>query len=304
MKVLAFDVGIKHLAYCILEREINIETQEIKYIISDYRRDWNIIDIIIDETIKCNYGVCNNEECENTITLYTEIENKKFFLCTKHKKHYQEILNNNPIIIRENINDKKCCFSSCCKLKSKWLIGEQELCNKHKINIENKLIKNKQLQRYTNFVKSFSTHDLKLRLLEKLEGLKEIFLQVDYVCIENQPTLKNPTMKAISDVIYTWFMIRGVLDKNIYNSRIKDISFFSPSNKLKIKNKTEEIANDIENAVNKYKTTKDLAIKNCLIFIKHNQEYVDYLNSFKKKDDLCDAFLHGVNFIEKKIKMI
>ena len=29
MKVLAFDVGIKHLAYCILEREINIETHEV-----------------------------------------------------------------------------------------------------------------------------------------------------------------------------------------------------------------------------------------------------------------------------------
>jgi hypothetical protein len=39
-----------------------------------------------------------------------------------------------------------------------------------------------------------------------------------------------------------------------------------------------------------------------LEFIKWNQEYVDHLNSFKKKDDLCDAYLHGVHYIQKNLE--
>jgi hypothetical protein len=294
MKVLSFDIGIKNLAYCILEKEPN-EDNTCKYIIRDCNNNWNIIDLILDETIKC---YCEN--CDNKITSYILINNKKFFLCKKHKNMYNEIIEKNPIIIEEIEGNKKCEFSECCKSKSKWKIYDINYCNKHKINIENKINKNKMLQNYTNFVKSFSMHDLKTRLIHKLDNIKDILLQVDYVCIENQPTFKNPSMKAISDVLYTWFLIRGIMDKDINNSTIKDISFFSPSNKLKIKNKTEEINTDIDNSTNKYKKTKDLAIQYCMEFIKHDQNYINYLTSFQKKDDLCDAFLHCVNFLDKR----
>jgi hypothetical protein len=298
MRVLSFDVGIKNLAYCILEKEI-CEDNTCKYIINDYKNNWNIIDLILDETIKCN-----SENCKNKITLYTEINNTKYFFCSKHKQNYKELLENNPLIIEESNMNEKCCFSNSCKIKSKWDIYGQKLCNKHKINIENKINKNRLLQTYTNFVKSFSMLQLKTKLLHKLDNLKHILLNVDYVCIENQPTLKNPSMKAISDVLYTWFLIRGVIDKELHNSNIKEITFFSPLNKLKIKNKTEEINTDIDNSTNKYKKTKDLGIQYCLEFINYNQEYVDYLTSFQKKDDLCDAFLHCVNFLEKNKKCI
>ena len=82
-------------------------------------------------------------------------------------------------------------------------------------------------------------------------------MQCNIVCIENQPAFKNPTMKAISDVLYTWFMIRGLIEKDITDSKISKITFFAPSNKLKITDKTEDIADEIENAGNKYKKTKD-----------------------------------------------
>ena len=69
-----------------------------------------------------------------------------------------------------------------------------------------------------------------------------------------------------------------------------------------IADKKDDIADEIENAGNKYKKTKELGITNCIEFIKYNQEYVDHLNSFKKKDDLCDAFLHAVHYIEKNFE--
>jgi len=33
--------------------------------------------------------------------------------------------------------------------------------------------------------------------------------------------------------------------------------------------------------------------------IKHNPEYVNHLSKFKKKDDMCDAYLHASYFIQK-----
>jgi hypothetical protein len=100
-------------------------------------------------------------------------------------------------------------------------------------------------------------------------------------------------------------MIRGLIEKEQNNSIISKITFFAPSNKLKIAGKTEDINEEIADATktgNKYKKTNELGITNCLEFIKYNQEYVDHLNSFKKKDDLCDAFLHGVHYIERNLE--
>jgi hypothetical protein len=165
--------------------------------------------------------------------------------------------------------------------------------------------KTRALTKYKTFVKDFTIHDLKLSLLNKLDTFKELFLKVDIVCIENQPTFKNPTMKAISDVLYTWFMIRGLVEKESNGSTISKITFFAPSNKLKIAGKTDDINEQIDQADkagSKYKKTKELGITNCLEFIKWNQSYVDHLNTFKKKDDLCDAFLHGVHWIEKNLE--
>ena len=71
-----------------------------------------------------------------------------------------------------------------------------------------------------------TTNDLKLNLIKCLDARKDILLQnVDMVLIENQPTFKNPTMKSVSDTIYTWFMIRGIIDKDINNSIITDVKF-------------------------------------------------------------------------------
>jgi hypothetical protein len=289
MKVLAFDVGIKNLAFCIVEKK------EDKYIIESYEKNWNIINLTEQTKLKCEYENCNNE-----ISLCSTVNNKKLNFCSKHKLYHKIILSQNPVIFN-NIDDKtKCCHSLSCKTKSKWCdLNNNKYCLKHKEINEKKLEKERSLVKYKIFVKDFTIHDLKVSLLTQLDLYKDIFLQVSVICIENQPTFKNPTMKAISDVLYTWFIIRGILEKELNKSTIDKITFFSPSNKLKINDKTEEINEEINNAPNKYKKTKELAITHCLELIKHDNNYVEHLNKFKKKDDLCDAFLHGVNYIEK-----
>ncbi len=67
---------------------------------------------------------------------------------------------------------------------------------------------------------------------KKLDEKPELLNNIDIVCIENQPTLKNPTMKTIQIILYSYFLIRGKTDNKEYP--IKQISFISATNKLKV----------------------------------------------------------------------
>lgn len=295
VKVLGFDVGIKNLAYCIVEKVDGKFTIQ-----SSHKECWNIINLTEHEKLSCA-----NTGCTNPITQTSEIGGIKYYFCTKHKLLHKALLQAHPLEFDSCEDGCKCSHAASCKTKSKYMWGGNSICVKHKEMIERNEEKSRALTKYKTFVKDFTIHDLKLSLLNKLDGFKDLFLKVDVVCIENQPTFKNPTMKAISDVLYTWFMIRGLVEKELNNSTISKITFFAPSNKLKIAGKTEDINEQIDQADkagSKYKKTKELGITNCMEFIKWNQEYVDHLNTFKKKDDLCDAFLHGVHWIEKNLE--
>jgi len=302
VKVLGFDVGIKNLAYCIVEK-----VDDKFQIQSDHKQCWNIINLTEQDKLVCAGGTfgAGATTCTNPITQKSEIDGVKYYFCTKHKLFNKALLETKPLNFSECSDGSKCSHAASCKTKSKFLWSGSSICLKHKEMIERNETKLRSLSKYKTFVKDFTIHDLKLALLTKLDTYKDLFLKVDVVCIENQPTFKNPTMKAISDVLYTWFMIRGLIEKELTGSTISKITFFAPSSKLKIEGKTENINEQIDQAAksgSKYKKTKELGITNCLEFIKWNQEYVDHLNTFKKKDDLCDAFLHGVHYIQKNLE--
>lgn len=294
MKVLGFDVGIKHLAYCITEYNVDTQTYDIPGNCVD---NWNIINLTEDHKLHCA-----NLECESNVTQTALVNGEHYYYCGRHKKLHTTILENNPIPFTE-CEGNKCEHATSCKGKSKYKYNNICICEKHKVMIEKNLSKERTLKKYKVFVKDFTTHDLKLRLLYALDQYSEIFLNVDVVCIENQPAFKNPTMKAISDVLYTWFLMRGIVDNDYTASTISKICFFSPSNKMKINDMEEELNEEIQNASNKYKKTKDLAIVHTRQMLSHDQLCIEHLNTFKKKDDMCDAYLHGVYYIQKEMKL-
>ena len=71
-------------------------------------------------------------------------------------------------------------------------------------------------------------HKLGRNMIQLLKE-KTAFLEADYVLIENQPVLKNPTMKSIQMILYSYFLISGVMN---HNNGMK-IHFITASNKLK-----------------------------------------------------------------------
>jgi len=67
----------------------------------------------------------------------------------------------------------------------------------------------------------------------KLQEINEL-LNVDYVVIENQPSLKNPQMKSIQMILYSYFIILGKAVNFGEFKNITSIDFCSASNKLKV----------------------------------------------------------------------
>lgn len=161
--------------------------------------------------------------------------------------------------------------------------------------------------------KKLTILDISTILIKKLDEL-DILDNIDTVLIENQPCMKNPTMKSIQMVLYSYFIIRGFIDnaKNSNNINDKDtnkyklkiLKFISAKNKLKKCEKIDELKERTKN----YKDRKKLAIEYCTYVLnKHNEnENISFFNSHRKKDDLADCYLQAMYYIddiiEKEVK--
>lgn len=119
-------------------------------------------------------------------------------------------------------------------------------------------------------------------MYKKLDAMPEL-LEVDAVVIENQPCMKNPTMKSVQMMLFSYFLMKGV----------ENIQLISARNKLKVY-KGEEMTSTKKTG---YAKTKDLGIKYCEEMIKDDAENLKYLKTHKKKDDLCDAYLQGAFYL-------
>ena len=131
-----------------------------------------------------------------------------------------------------------------------------------------------------------------------IKNLKTLNLEnISSVLIENQPALKNPVMKSIQMIIYTFFIIEGVMKES---SSIKSVHMVNARNKLKVY-KGEPVSIPFKNdKKNKYKINKFLSVEYTKNMIQNQTDEIKYIfNSSKKKDDLADSYLQGIYWIEK-----
>ena len=139
-----------------------------------------------------------------------------------------------------------------------------------------------------------SLKDLSRSLYENLEANK-IFKKFDYIIIENQPVLKNPTMKSIQMILYSYFAFKSLKLKDF-----KDLILMNASNKMKVYTKPIDpiLTEKINKLKSKYSRNKKLSILHSqLILETHSTEtWLEFFNSNKKKDDLADAFLMCMYF--------
>ena len=187
-----------------------------------------------------------------------------------------------------NLNENPCCDvklkKKCDKQSTYEVKGDPNVkycCTAH----SKKFPKKKKLNTNHDLLKISQLCVSKLRELD----IKE----VGSVLIENQPALKNPVMKSIQMIIYTFFVMDGVISES---SKIEKIHMVNARNKLKVYKGPK-----IEcNKKGKYAQNKYLSVEYTKEMIKDEEEcFQGLFKESKKKDDLADAYLQGIYWIEK-----
>lgn len=187
-----------------------------------------------------------------------------------------------------NLNENPCCDvklkKKCDKQSTYEVKGDPNVkycCTAH----SKKFPKKKKLNTNHDLLKISQLCVSKLRELD----IKE----VGSVLIENQPALKNPVMKSIQMMIYTFFVMDGVMSGS---SKIEKIHMVNARNKLKVYKGPK-----IEcNKKGKYAQNKYLSVEYTKEMIKDEDNcFQELFKESKKKDDLADAYLQGIYWIEK-----
>ena len=260
---LAFDIGIKNLAYCLMGDDLAI-------------KDWGIIDLTngSNEKKKCNYLGAGG--CKHPAKFCNLLDKSKLY-CGVHKKKAPkgELLD----------LDKIRCSTTKCKFAAKFCNPDKTIyaCKKHSKNLG------------SDVDEVFQKGATKIPILELgrtiFKRLAEYphFLEADHIIIENQPVLKNPTMKSVQMILFSFFISNESTTK-----KFKNIALVSASNKLKVFK--GEINPDIKNIKDKYKRNKAMAIEHCVKLLEAdltmNQTHIEFFNNYKsKRDDLADAYL-------------
>jgi len=293
VRICSWDVGIKNLAYCIIKKEGE------KYTIED----WDLINLIEEkEKLKC-CGCMKNSLCKKNAHMTTTINDNVYSYCKRHSNQFYEDHKLNEDRLVYKVDEKHSCSkivndNICDKVAYYKTQDDTYLCANHRKAYINNIKRDYTLKNIPkNKCSGYNMFELSDKLFNILD--KKTLLYVDEVLIENQPTLKNPTMKTISTFLYSYFMIRGIIDKDNMGSKISNVRFISPSNKLKVnQDKTIEVLGRTEEN-KKYKLTKQLSIEYAKILLKDELEWLNHLEKYSKKDDLCDALLQGYHYLSK-----
>ena len=189
------------------------------------------------------------------------------------------------------------CFKNGNKCNRKAIMINKNIgyCKSHYKNIEDK--------------KNFKELKKKKRKVDLLEIGKKLIIElddhfkhiedIDEILLENQPSLKNPTMKSIQMIIYSYFLINRYVP-NLSNN----ISMISATQKNKFCNNYSKDNDNIIKPTTKssYNNAKKLAIlvTKDILNNNYNKNHIDFFEKHKKKDDLADSYLQGIQYLEKK----
>lgn len=140
-------------------------------------------------------------------------------------------------------------------------------------------------------VTPFEIATLAVKQLDKID-----FSPSDLIILESQPSF-NPKMKNLSMMIFNYFVIRYIVDKQQSEHKIRDVKFISSSNKLTIYDGPY-----IECTLkNPHGRNKFYGKKYCEYLIRYNSK-IDFYRQHVKKDDLADSFLQGAWYLMKNYK--
>lgn len=143
-------------------------------------------------------------------------------------------------------------------------------------------------------------------LYDELDA-RPYILHADDVLLENQPVLKNPTMKTMQTFLYSYYVLRGVQSPVNGIKTVGDIHCYCASNKLDIikllpVDAATDILRRVKDVKSGYGRNKKMAVLICQYLLEHGTGCADLAAKFadkKKQDDLADSLLMTLHFFER-----
>jgi hypothetical protein len=303
MKFLAWDIGIKNLAYNIIEYKHNHKDDPFQI------TEWNVINLIEEELkipdeavtfIKCCMTNKSGKACVQKAK-YINTSDRYTGYCGKHQKEIKD-----KTIKMVQVKSKMNCIHNNAKTETEcikngiWLNIKNPYIRCCQIHYKSLIKSNIELEKeyymdpkHASKIKQFDIKEISIRLFKELEKHPS-FLEVDNVILENQPHEKNPRMKSVQMLLYSWFVMKGIMTQKIGN-----IKCFSASKKLEGFTGNPEIAKKFEHIKSKYKQTKNTSVLFCKEMIKtHQKTWYDFICQHNKKDDLADTYLMNCRYIQ------
>ena len=209
-------------------------------------------------------------------------------------------------------------YISYCSIHKNKIIKDLEKENKAIIkeneekekNEENKDYKNlKVIPKFIKIIKKKSATGTDLTTLghqmyQKLDKLPHL-LDVNTVLLENQPVLKNPTMKSVQMLLYSYFIMKGIHQQpNEDIEPINHIQCYNASKKTELAlylsdSKQKEIDEAISKVKGQYAKNKKTAVLITKDLLTGKGKWETLFTNSKKKDDLCDALLMTLRYLIK-----
>jgi hypothetical protein len=276
MQIISIDVGIKNLAYCIIDMNKTTDTSDNEYKIIK----WDSINLC-GEDMKCIVLTEKGIICNNKATYSKNNIN----YCLTHAKKSCYIL-----------PTKEMSIPSIKKLKLDNLIS---LAGKYNIHLNENNKKDTILKIIIDFISLHifdtigKTSANQLDLVTIGISMKNEFdkiipsTNIHHVIIENQISPIANRMKTIQGMIAQYFIMKD----------IQQVSFISAMNKLK--------SFTVNNEKTEYKDRKKMSvtITSGILDFYNNNEWLYFFKGHKKKDDLADSFLQGIWFLKNQYNL-
>jgi len=289
MPIISIDVGIKNLAYCVLE---SLDNDIYKII------QWDVINLCGEEHL-CNCplksnalknnakknkakkvieSIENNIICNKKATYVKAIEGVNNYFCQIHAKQSTYLLPNASLKkIKSWKRDALVSYAL-----EKGIVFEENSKKDSLIKKINDFLREKMLDKISTVsANEMTLIQMGIKIVQEFDKRLD-FSNISHIAIENQISPIANRMKTLQGMLAQYFIMR---DK-------PSISFISSANKLK-KNNVEK--NDVLKTQTTYTERKKEGVKIVKELLeKYNTEWLDKFLHHKKKDDLADAFLQGI----------
>ena len=344
-KSIGWDIGIKNLAYCVLDTSSNtvgtlntITFNKTQYNITHWE-DISLVSQIesnlatsgevshINNTLKCCFlkentksktkgkgkkkqsdpppNIIDNTDDTNTVC------GKTAFYCAEElnedgtykgycKTHFKKL----DVDRLPELSVKK-CYADNCSSKPIQVLKEhifKGYCKKH-INEMHKSPTDFLKINRAKATSKIDINNLGISLFQELDKIKNKVLDTDIILLENQPVLKNPTMKSMQMFLYSYYLIR-TMETNNGTMGNKKLQCYCASKKLDLikflpQEEQTRIMEIIDALNNPYQKNKKLSIHIVEYLLKDNKKMLDFFNGNNKKDDLADSLLMTLHYFEK-----